>query len=115
MDIVLVHGSTQSSAGFDGLAQALRLRRHHVVVVDLPTDEATWTAGQFAEFVAQHHASQVEEPVVVAHSASGVLLPSISATLGARPHARPGAGYLLLVPRLRPCRSEGGPGHSACL
>lgn len=84
MDIVLVHGSTQSPTGFDGLARALRLRKHRVVIADLPTHEATWTAGQFAGFVAQHQAGQVEEPVVVAHSASGLLLPSISAALGAR-------------------------------
>lgn len=83
-DVLLVHGTTQSPAGFDGVAEALRSRGHHVVLADLPTAEPTWTAGQFAQLMAQRHSGELETPVVVAHSASGLLLPSISAALGAR-------------------------------
>lgn len=84
-DILLIPGTTQSSAGFAGLAGALRSRGHHAVLADLPTARPTWTAGSFADLVADRHGSQLEAPVVVvAHSASGLLLPSISAAVGAR-------------------------------
>jgi hypothetical protein len=83
-DVLLVHGTTQSPAGFDGLARALRSRRHRVVCADLPTAESSLTAEQAAELVAVRYRSELDAPVVVAHSASGLLLPSISAALGAR-------------------------------
>ncbi|WP_020500134.1 alpha/beta fold hydrolase [Sciscionella marina] len=83
-DVLLVHGTTQSPAGFDTLAAALRERGHHVVRADLPTAEPSWTAERFAEAVAEQHHHELDAPVVVAHSASGLLLPSISAALGAR-------------------------------
>lgn len=83
-DVVLIHGSTQSPSGFDGLASALRSRGHRVLLADLPTDEPTWTATRFAEVVAGQHLRHVDAPIVVAHSASGLLLPSIGSALGAR-------------------------------
>lgn len=85
-DVLLVHGTTQAPSGFEGLARALRSRGHRVVLGDLPTAESTWTAGQFAELLAQRHARELQAPVVVAHSASGLLLPSISTALGASQH-----------------------------
>lgn len=83
-DVLLVHGTTQSSAGFEGLAQRLRALGHRVVLAELPATEPSWKAGHFAELIAQRYGAGLDAPVVVAHSAAGLLLPSISAAVQAR-------------------------------
>jgi hypothetical protein len=79
---VLVHGTTQSPAGWDRLAGELRGRGHAVTTIDLPTDKPEWTPVDYA----RDSAAQAEagaDPVVVAHSGAGVLLPAIAEAVGA--------------------------------
>lgn len=83
MDYLLVHGTTQSPAGWRPLAESLERRGHRVVTADLPTDQPDLLAADYARLVAAQVAGSVSEPVVVAHSASGILLPDIAAEVGA--------------------------------
>ena len=83
MDFLLVHGSTQTPRGYDRLAAALHGRGHRTVAVDLPVDRPEWTAAQYAE-VAREQAAGLTEPVLVVHSAAGVVAPAVAAAVGAR-------------------------------
>ncbi|WP_410651653.1 alpha/beta fold hydrolase [Amycolatopsis sp. cmx-4-54] len=81
MDFVLVHGTTQSPAGWDRVAKLLTTAGHHAIAVDLLTPVDLPIEGY-----AQHVREQYDggRPVVVAHSGSGVLLPAIAEALDAR-------------------------------
>ena len=83
MDFLLVHGSTQGPRGYDRLAAALQARGHRTVAADLPVDRPEWTAAQYAE-VARGQAAELTEPVLVVHSAAGVVAPAVAAAVGAR-------------------------------
>jgi hypothetical protein len=83
MDFLLVHGSTQGPGGYDRLAAALQDRGHRTVAADLPVDRPEWTAGQYAD-LARGQAAGLTEPVLVVHSAAGVVAPAIAAAVGAR-------------------------------
>jgi hypothetical protein len=82
-EFVLVHGTTQSPAGWDLLAGELRERGHGVITVEMPTGEPEWTVADYA----RHAAAQAGEPggsrVVAGHSGAGVLLPSLAEAVGA--------------------------------
>jgi len=80
---VLVHGTTQSPAGWDGLVDELRGGGHGVTAIDLPGDEPEWTVVDYARRTATQAGNVGERPVVVAHSGAGVLLPAIARTLSA--------------------------------
>lgn len=80
---ILVHGTTQSPAGWDRLAAELRGRGCRVTAVDLPGDEPEWTVADYARHAAAQAGSTGERPVVVAHSGAGVLLPAIAAATSA--------------------------------
>lgn len=81
MDFVLVHGTTQSPAGWDRVAKLLTAAGHRTIAVDLLTPVELPVEGY-----AQHARDQYdgERPVVVAHSGAGVLLPAIAEALDAR-------------------------------
>ena len=81
-DIVLVHGTTQSSVGFAPLIDALGPTGHRVVCLDVPSGTATSAAG-YAELLASQVPDDVGQPVIVAHSAAGLLLPALARRLGA--------------------------------
>jgi pimeloyl-ACP methyl ester carboxylesterase len=83
MDFLLVHGSTQSPAGYDRLAAALGRRGHRAVAADLPVDRPELVAADYAALVAEQ-AAGLTEPVLVAHSAGGALVPAVSRAVGAR-------------------------------
>jgi pimeloyl-ACP methyl ester carboxylesterase len=83
MKVVLIHGTTQSSAGWQRLRHALEARGCRAVAVDLPTDQPDLRAADYAELVQQQVGTDADV-VVVAHSASGVLLPAIARALNAR-------------------------------
>jgi hypothetical protein len=83
MDFLLVHGSTQGPRGYDRLAAALVQRGHRTVAADLPVDRPEWTAAEYTA-VARGQASDLIEPVLVVHSAAGVVAPAIAAAVGAR-------------------------------
>ncbi|MQA10908.1 MAG: alpha/beta fold hydrolase [Pseudonocardiaceae bacterium] len=83
MDYVLVHGTTQSTAGWQRLTESLRRRGHRVHSVDLPTDQPDLLAADYARVAAEQIGDSVREPVVVAHSGAGLLLPRIAQALRA--------------------------------
>lgn len=82
MDFVLVHGTTQSPSGWDRVVDGLTARGHRAFAVDLPDDEPECVADDYARMVADQ--VDVSDPVVVAHSGGGLVLPAVGRRLGAR-------------------------------
>jgi Alpha/beta hydrolase family len=80
---LLVHGTTQSPAGWDHLAGELRGRGHGVTAVDLPGDQPEWAVADYARHAAAQAGNTGGHPVVVAHSGAGVLLPAIAGIVSA--------------------------------
>jgi alpha-beta hydrolase superfamily lysophospholipase len=83
LNIVLVHGTTQSAKGFDGLVAALEERGHRAVALQVPGGAATSARG-YAPLLADQVPAGFDAPVVVAHSAGGLLLPALAQVLSAR-------------------------------
>lgn len=83
MDFLLVHGSTQSPGSWGRLAELLTARGHRVVAVDLPVDTPELRAADYAA-IAADQAAGLDQPVAVAHSLGGVLLPAIAEAVRAR-------------------------------
>jgi hypothetical protein len=81
-DIVLVHGTTQTAAGFRELVAALERDGHRPVAVDVPGAAAS-TSTEYAELLAER-LPDLDRPIVVAHSAAGLLLPALAKRLDAR-------------------------------
>ncbi|MBM6623035.1 alpha/beta hydrolase [Micrococcaceae bacterium RIT802] len=81
-DVVLVHGTTQSSAGFDGVQKALGNRAVRSFAVDIPGAGAP-TSAAYAELLAAQVPDDFHRPIIVAHSASGLLLPALARRLDA--------------------------------
>jgi hypothetical protein len=81
-ELALVHGSTQSPRGFDGLVAALQRRNHRAVSLEI-SGPASDGADQHAQRLAAQVPTDVEHPVVLAHSAAGLLLPALAHRLGA--------------------------------
>ena len=79
MKFILVHGSTQSPAGWDRLAGALGTRGHDVTAIDLPVDRPEWTVADYAREAAAQAGEPTGRRVVAGHSGAGVLLPAIAA------------------------------------
>jgi hypothetical protein len=77
-DIVLVHGSTQSAAGFAPLANILEAAGHRTICLDVPSGAAATAAG-YAELLAPQVPADL-----AAHSAAGLLLPALARRLDAR-------------------------------
>ena len=81
-DLVLVHGSTQSAAGFAELVAGLEAAGHRALTVCIPSAAAE-TSVEYADLLAGQ-LPELDRPVVVAHSASGLLLPALAERLAAR-------------------------------
>ncbi len=81
-EVVLVHGTTQSAAGFWRLAEALQRRGHRVLTVDVPSAGAE-SSTAYAELLAGQLPTDLYRPVVAAHSAAGLLLPALAERLDA--------------------------------
>ena len=80
----IVHGSMAGPAAYARLATELHRRGQRALLVELPVDRPELTGTDYARLVAeQSHAAlaedgtQCESVVVVAHSASGLLLPLV--------------------------------------
>jgi pimeloyl-ACP methyl ester carboxylesterase len=82
-DIVLIHGTTQSPVGWRRLVDALKPRGHRVVTVDLAAGSATSVA-EYVDLIGQQVPRDLADPLIVAHSGSAPLLPSVARRLGAR-------------------------------
>jgi pimeloyl-ACP methyl ester carboxylesterase len=83
-DFVLIHGTTQSPAGFERLESSLRTRGHHAWTVNLPTDNPALLARDYAQIIRAQVDPGAADPVVLAHSGSGPLLPAAAQALHAR-------------------------------
>lgn len=81
-DIVLVHGTTQTAAGFGRLVDSLVRRGHRPLTVDVPSAAAD-SSVDYAELLAAQLPADLHQPVIAAHSASGLLLPALAKRLGA--------------------------------
>lgn len=79
--MVLVHGTTQSAAGFWRLADALHQRGHRAITVDVPS--APSSVQDCVEALAAQLPTDVKASVVAAHSAAGLVLPALAARLSA--------------------------------
>lgn len=84
MDVLLVHGSTQSPRSWGRLADVLTARGHRCVAVDFPVDAPEFSAAEYAAIAAEQ-AAGLDRPVAVAHSLGGLLLPAVGAAVDA-PH-----------------------------
>jgi pimeloyl-ACP methyl ester carboxylesterase len=80
----VVHGSMAGPAAYTRLAEKLHRRGHRVLLVGLPVDRPELTGIDYARLVAEQLDAALaedriaDEPVVVvAHSASGLLLPLV--------------------------------------
>lgn len=81
-DVVLIHSTGQSAAGWDRLADELATRGAKGHAIDLPNDDPELRASDYARIAAQR-LSGLRRPVVVAHSGAGPLLPAIAEALDA--------------------------------
>lgn len=79
---VLIHSTGQGAAGWDRLVQALAKRGSTAHAVELPNDPELRSA-EFAELI-RRDVGGVPEPIVLAHSGSGPLLPAAARVLDAR-------------------------------
>jgi Alpha/beta hydrolase family len=70
----LVHGSTQSPAGWRLLVSELEKRGHVCICPDLPVNEPDASATRYAAVIG---AALNKRAIVVAHSASGLFLPLV--------------------------------------
>lgn len=73
--VTLIHGSTQTARCWDLVRPHISAAGHHSIAVELPADRPDLTASDFARVAADQMA---DDCIVVAHSASGSLLPLIA-------------------------------------
>jgi pimeloyl-ACP methyl ester carboxylesterase len=83
VDYVLLHGTGQSPTGWARYVSALAGLGHRAFTVDFPIDQPGLLAGDYARIAASQVGEAVREPVVVAHSGAGLLLPATAEALGA--------------------------------
>lgn len=81
-DFILIHGTTQSPAGFEPLVKELAQRGHRTYTPQIrgPADAR---AVEHAEQLAAQLPTDLHRPVVLAHSAAGLLLPALARRLDA--------------------------------
>ena len=82
-EFVLIHSSGEAPSCWERLARALEEHGHRSHAVDLPTDAPKLLVEDYAAIV-RDQVGAVREPIVLAHSASGTLLPAAARSLGAR-------------------------------
>lgn len=80
VEFILVHGTTQSPAGWDRLAGPLRAVGHTVTTLDLAVGRPDWAVADYAREAAAQagRVGQAGRRVLVGHSGAGVLLPAIA-------------------------------------
>jgi hypothetical protein len=81
-DLVLIHGTGTTYRGWDRLVAALEPLGVRCHAVDLPHDRPDLTAEGYAAVI-RDQVGEVSGPAVLAHSASGLLLPAAARTLSA--------------------------------
>jgi pimeloyl-ACP methyl ester carboxylesterase len=96
MTFGLIHGSTQTPAGWALLVRELQRNGHDAFTVDLPVDESDAVASRYADVIAAEIRSRSNDVVAVAHSVSGMFLP----LLPERCHVRRLVFLAAIVPEL---------------
>jgi hypothetical protein len=82
-DLVLIHSTGEAPACWQRLSTALELHGHRTRLVDLPVDRPQLLAADYANIM-REQVGHIAEPIVLAHSGSGTLLPAASKALKAR-------------------------------
>jgi hypothetical protein len=82
-DFILIHSTGEAPACWQRLSTALELHGHRTYPVDLPVDRPELLAGDYANIM-REQVGHIAEPIVLAHSGSGPLLPAASKALKAR-------------------------------
>ena len=80
----MLHGTTQAPSAWDRIAELLVARGHRCFPVDFSGEVADRTAEEFARDALDQVGDRVREPVVVAHSGGGLVLPAAARLLNAR-------------------------------
>ena len=86
----LVHGSTQNASCWDPLILELEKLGHEAVRMNLPVNEPEASATRYADLIAEAIPRNLDDAIVVAHSASGLFLPLV-------PALRPVRGLVFLA------------------
>ncbi|HEX4723640.1 MAG TPA: alpha/beta hydrolase [Pseudonocardiaceae bacterium] len=84
MDYVMLHGTTQAPSAWDRVIGLLAERGHRGYAIDFPVDQPDLSTEELAQIVVDQVGDKVREPVVVAHSGGGLILPAAARRLGAR-------------------------------
>jgi pimeloyl-ACP methyl ester carboxylesterase len=84
MDYVMLHGTTQDPAAWDRVIGLLAERGHRGFAIDFPVDKSDLRTEEYARIVVDQVGDRVHEPVVVAHSGGGLILPAAARALHAR-------------------------------
>lgn len=82
MDYVL-HGTAQAAVGWQRLINVLEGRGHQTFTVDFPADQPRLLAHDYAGIAATQVGRAARDPIVVAHSGAGLLLPTVAEAVGA--------------------------------
>jgi len=78
MDFVLVHGAYHGGWCWERLCPELERLGHRTLAVDLPIDDPTAGAAEYAAAALEQMADR-ERPVVVGHSMAGLVIPLVAA------------------------------------
>ncbi len=78
MDIALVHGAYHGAWCWDLLRPELERRGHRVIAMDLPVSEPALGAADYARVV-EEALGDSANPVIVGHSAGGLVIPLVAA------------------------------------
>lgn len=78
MDVALVHGSYHGAWCWDLLRPELERLGHRVITMDLPISDPTLGAADYARVV-ENALEPGSEPVLVAHSMAGLVIPLVAA------------------------------------
>src|SRR5207248_11459064 len=79
-DFILIHSTGEAPACWQRLSTALELHGHHTHPVDLPVDRPELLAEDYANIM-REQVGHIADPIVLAHSGSGTLLPAASKAL----------------------------------
>ena len=80
---ILIHSTGESPRCWQRLSTALESYGHRTHPIDLPVDRPELLAGDYADIM-RKQVGHIAEPIVLAHSGSGTLLPAASQALKAR-------------------------------
>jgi pimeloyl-ACP methyl ester carboxylesterase len=80
---ILIHSTGEAPKCWQRLSTALELYEHQTHPVDLPVDRPELLADDYADIM-REQVGHIAEPIVLAHSGSGTLLPAASKALKAR-------------------------------